>query len=100
MTTMRRSRNRIISDSSSESESAVESDMTDEDVPLCERWKNILRQRKWNIPTATDKVDKKTGQPIKKPNVVLAYNMHMGAVDHTDQILHGIGSFRKTIKCY
>nr|XP_033331394.1 piggyBac transposable element-derived protein 4-like [Megalopta genalis]XP_033331633.1 piggyBac transposable element-derived protein 4-like [Megalopta genalis]XP_033332067.1 piggyBac transposable element-derived protein 4-like [Megalopta genalis] len=49
---------------------------------------------------ATDKVDKKTGQPIKKPNVVLAYNMHMGAVDHTDQILHGIGSFRKTIKCY
>ncbi|KAK2577751.1 hypothetical protein KPH14_012778 [Odynerus spinipes] len=37
----------------------------------------------------TNKIDYSTGQQIKEPNLVVDYNMHMGAVDHTDQILHG-----------
>lgn len=48
----------------------------------------------------SEKIDYTTGQHIKKPNIILDYNMHMGAVDHTDQILHGYESFRKTLKWY
>ncbi|XP_078044094.1 uncharacterized protein LOC144473774, partial [Augochlora pura] len=48
----------------------------------------------------TEKIDYSTGQYIKKPNIILDYNIHMGAVNYTDQILHGYESYRKTLKWY
>ena len=49
---MPRIRNRIISDSDSDTDSN-RYNLIEDDVPLSERWKNLRNQRKWKIPTAT-----------------------------------------------
>ncbi|XP_015437624.1 PREDICTED: piggyBac transposable element-derived protein 4-like [Dufourea novaeangliae] len=44
------------------------------------------------------KIDRTTGDCIKKPNTVIDYNQYMGGVDRMDQILQGCSSLRKSIK--
>lgn len=68
-------------------------------------WKDkrpVLALSTLHIPqlVTSEKIDYTTKQHIKKPNIILDYNMYMGGVDRVDQILHGYESFRKTLKWY
>ncbi|XP_031338615.1 piggyBac transposable element-derived protein 4-like [Photinus pyralis] len=47
-----------------------------------------------------DKVDKVTGEPVKKPLCVVDYNGKMGAVDRSDMMISSIECMRKSNKWY
>lgn len=48
----------------------------------------------------TNKLDRITKTPIRKPNVVVDYNDHMGGVDLVDQVTSAYPSMRKSLKWY
>lgn len=50
--------------------------------------------------TDTGKVDRRTQQPIRKPEVVQEYNKHMGGVDLSDQLMQYNCYTRRTLKYY
>lgn len=52
------------------------------------------------IMVATGKIDRKSGEPIFKPECVLKYNESMGAVDKTDMQISFNESARKSLKWY
>lgn len=53
-----------------------------------------------NEMVTTDKIDRKSGETIVKPQCVVEYNKNMGAVDKTDLLLSSIETVRKTVKWY
>ena len=53
-----------------------------------------------NEMVATEKIDRETKEPKRKPACVVDYNKKMGAVDRTDMMLSSIESVRKTVKWY
>nr|XP_022906130.1 piggyBac transposable element-derived protein 4-like [Onthophagus taurus] len=46
------------------------------------------------------KLDRKSGDNIKKPLCVLDYNAQIGAVDRSDMLISSIDSMRKNVKWY
>lgn len=56
----------------------------------------------FHLPTMLDsgKVNRVTGAPVVKPSTVLDYNMHMGGVDRSDQLMQYFAFTRKTLKAY
>lgn len=48
----------------------------------------------------TGKKNPRTGEPVMKPNIVMAYNSYMGGVDLLDQSTSAYPTTRKTIKWY
>lgn len=48
----------------------------------------------------TEKTDRKTGVPQKKPSCILDYNNNMGAVDQGDMQLSSLRTGRKSLKWY
>ena len=48
----------------------------------------------------TEKIDRETKRPVRKPACVVDYNKKMGTVDRTDMMLSSIKSVRKTVKWY
>ena len=49
---------------------------------------------------STGKTDKKTGEEIRKPKVIVDYNTFMGGVDKLDQMIEPYLSIRKSLKWY
>lgn len=48
----------------------------------------------------TTKVDRTTGQPVRKPDVVQDYNKHMGSVDVADFMANSYSEMRRSLKWY
>ncbi|CAG5115153.1 unnamed protein product [Candidula unifasciata] len=70
---------------------------------LAIKWCN--KQEVWMLTTchnsgmvATEKIDRKTGLNIVKPQCVVDYSKCMGSVDCTEMLLSSIESIRKTVK--
>lgn len=72
---------------------------------LALRWKDrrevtMLSTMHENKIITLPKLDRKTGENIKKPLCVVDYNKNMGAVDRSDMLISSIDSMRKNIKWY